>query len=240
MGVFGTYPIVSLAPAYSFFDAPFVFRDRDHVYATWNGELGEEVRNIFASEHGVRAVGMMGRGYRHLTSNQPINSVDDMVDLRIRMGQSKPFIEAFSETGAIVVPIALPELFTSLRLGTVSASDGPFDQIYTFNLHEAQSHLALTGHLYATSLWVMNDNFYTGLSDEAREIIDVAAAEALAYGDELALANEERLRAVLVDAGMEVTEPDYASFMDKARPAIDRLFAQDWTVTTADEIAAIE
>ncbi|WP_158626088.1 TRAP transporter substrate-binding protein [Arsenicitalea aurantiaca] len=240
MAVFGTYPIVSLAPAYSFFDAPFVFRDRDHVYATWQSELGDEVREIFEAEHGVRALGMMGRGYRHLTSNDPINSVEDMEGMRIRMGQSKPFIEAFTETGAVVVPIALPELFTSLRLGTVSASDGPFDQIYTFNLHEAQSHLALTGHLYATSLWMMNEDFYAGLSDAHREIIDTAASEALAYGDELALASEERLRGVLVEAGMQITEPDYAGFMEKVRPAIDRLFAEDWSVTTAEEIAAIQ
>jgi TRAP-type transport system periplasmic protein len=240
MAVFGTYPIVSLAPAYSFFDAPFVFRDRDHVYATWESKLGDEVREIFQTEHGVRAVGMMGRGYRHLTSNAPINSVQDMDGMRIRMGQSKPFIEAFTETGAVVVPIALPELFTSLRLGTVSASDGPFDQIYTFNLHEAQTHLALTGHLYATSLWMMNEVFYTGLSNEHRQIIDTAVAEALAYGDELALSSEERLRGVLVEAGMEVTEPDYTEFMEKVRPAIDRLFAEDWSVTTAEDIAAIE
>jgi TRAP-type transport system periplasmic protein len=240
MAVFGTYPIVSLAPAYSFFDAPFVFRDRDNVYATWESKLGDEVREIFQTEHGVRAVGMMGRGYRHLTSNAPINSVQDMDGMRIRMGQSKPFIEAFTETGAVVVPIALPELFTSLRLGTVSASDGPFDQIYTFNLHEAQTHLALTGHLYATSLWMMNEVFYTGLSNEHRQIIDTAVAEALAYGDELALSSEERLRGVLVEAGMEVTEPDYTEFMEKVRPAIDRLFAEDWSVTTAEDIAAIE
>jgi TRAP-type transport system periplasmic protein len=32
IGVFGTFPIVTLAPKYSFFDAPFVFRDKDHVY----------------------------------------------------------------------------------------------------------------------------------------------------------------------------------------------------------------
>src|SRR5215204_2148920 len=73
MGVFGTYPIVTLAPKYSFFDAPFVFRDRDHVYKVWNGKLGNEVRGVFKA-NGIRDVGMMGRGYRHITSNTPINS----------------------------------------------------------------------------------------------------------------------------------------------------------------------
>src|SRR5215204_144982 len=168
IGVFGTFPIVTLAPKYSFFDAPFVFRDKDHVQKSC-----------------IHTVGMMGRGYRHLTSNTPINSVDDLKGVKIRMGQSKPFIDAFSQIGAIVVPIALPELFTSLKLGVVSASDGPFDQIYTFKLQEAQKNLAITGHLYATSLWLMNDGAYKKLSAKQREVFDQSVKDALAYGDQL-------------------------------------------------------
>jgi TRAP-type transport system periplasmic protein len=239
MAVFGTYPIVTLAPKYSFFDAPFVFRDKDHVYKVWNGKLGGEVRDVFQKSHGVRTVGMMGRGYRHITSNVPINSVDDLKGVKIRMGQSKPFIDAFGSIGAVVVPIALPELFTSLKLGVVSASDGPFDQIYTFKLQEAQKYLALTGHLYATSLWLMNDRFYQGLSPAQRTAVDSAAAEALAYGDQLSAGSEQELLDKLKQAGMQVTKPDYAPFMAKAKPAIDKLFAEQWSVTTAQDIANV-
>ncbi len=238
IGVFGTFPIVTLAPRYSFFDAPFVFRDKDHVYKTWNSKLGEGVRDVF-QKNGIRSLGMMGRGYRHLTSNAPINSVDDLRGVKIRMGQSKPFIDAFSQIGAVVVPIALPELFTSLKLGVVSASDGPFDQIYTFKLQEAQKHLAITGHLYATSLWLMNAASYNKLSPKQREAVDSAARDALAHGDELSTKSEQELLGKLQQAGMQVTKPDYAPFMAKAKPAIDKLFAELWSVTTADEIAAI-
>ncbi len=87
IGVFGTFPIVTLAPKYSFFDAPFVFRDKDHVYKTWNSKLGDGVRQVFQAS-GIHTLGMMGRGYRHLTSNTPINSVDDLKGVKIRMGQS--------------------------------------------------------------------------------------------------------------------------------------------------------
>ena len=240
MAVFGTYPIVTMAPQYSYFDAPFVFRDKQHFYDVYQGELGDEVRRTFEDEHGVRELGLMGRGYRHITSNDPIESAADLEGVKIRMGQSKPFIEAFSEIGAVVVPIALPELFTSLKLGVVSASDGPFDQIYTFKLHEAQDYLALTGHLYATSLWLMNDDFYQSLSEEHRRIVDEAATEALAYGEELSAESEAELLETLKSEGMEVTEPDYAGFMEAARPALDRLFETDWTGASRAEIDAVQ
>jgi len=38
---------------------------------------------------------------------------------------------------------------------------------------------------------------------------------------------------------MQFTQPDAAAFMAKAKPAIDKLFGEDWSVTTADEIAQI-
>jgi TRAP-type C4-dicarboxylate transport system substrate-binding protein len=179
IGVFGTFPIVTLAPKYSFFDAPFVFRDKDHVYKTWNSKLGDGVRQVLSS-NGIHTLGMMGRGYRHITSNQPINTVDDLKGVKIRMGQSKPFIDAFSSIGAVVVPIALPELFTSLKLGVVSASDGPVRPDLHLQAQEAQKNLAITGHLYATSLWLMNDAAYKKLSAKQRETFDQAVKEAVA------------------------------------------------------------
>ena len=130
-------------------------------------------------------------------------------------------------------------MITSLKLGVVSASDGPFDQIASFKLQEAQKYIAITGHLYATSIWLMNDRFYEGLSVQQQQVVDQAAKEALAYGDELSAASEEALRKQLEDAGMKFTKPDYAAFMAKTKPAIDKLFTELWSVTTADEIAKI-
>ena len=96
MTVMGTYPMVTLAPKYGFFDAPFVFRDKEHYFHAWEGELGEGVREIFAGNN-IHTVGLMGRGYRHITSNDPINSVEDLKGMKMRMGQSTPFINAFTE-----------------------------------------------------------------------------------------------------------------------------------------------
>ncbi len=235
MGIFGTYPIVTLTRSYSFFDAPFIFRDKEHFYSVWESKLGDEVRNIF-QENNIEVLGIMGRGYRHLTSNKPINSVEDLKGVKIRMGQSKPFIEAFSQIGAVVVPIALPELFTSLQLGLVSASDGPFDQIYSYKLYEVQDYLAITGHLYATSMWLMNNAFYNDLSQQNRQIVDTAAKEALAFGDEETVKDENALLGKLQEEGMKVTRPDYEPFMRAAQPALEKLFEEAWPVTTPDEL----
>lgn len=235
MTVMGTYPIVTLAPKYGFFDAPFVFRDKEHYFNTWEGKLGDEVREIFANNN-IHTVGLMGRGYRHITSNDPIHSVEDLKGMKMRMGQSTPFINAFTEIGAVVVPISLTELFTSLQMGVVSASEGPFDQIYSYKLYEVQDQLALSGHLYATSLWLTNSSFYDKLSDGQKEIFDTCAEKWLAEGTKLSDQAEEDLLQTLKDEGMEVTEPDPEAIRQKALPAISKMFETDWTVTSIEEI----
>jgi TRAP-type transport system periplasmic protein len=235
MAIFGTFPIVQLTPKYSFFDAPFVFRDKAHFYKVWEGKLGQEVRDEFKKQS-IHTLGIMGRGYRHITSNNAINSVDDLKGIKMRMGQSKPFIDSFTQLGAVVVPIALPELFTSLKMGVVSSSDGPYDQIYTYKLHETQKYIAQTGHLYATSMWLMNDKFYNGLSKSQKDIIDKAAKEALVEGDKMTDQDEKDLLEKLKAAGMQFTKPDIKAFMEKAKPALEKLFKESWPVTTPDEI----
>lgn len=235
MTVMGTYPMVTLAPKYGFFDAPFVFRDKEHYFHAWEGELGDGVREIFAGNN-IHTVGLMGRGYRHITSNDPINSVEDLKGMKMRMGQSTPFINAFTEIGAVVVPISLTELFTSLQMGVVSASEGPFDQIYSYKLYEVQDQLALSGHLYATSLWLTNSGFYDSLSQEQKEIFDTCAEKWLAEGTRLSDQAEEELLQTLKDQGMQVTRPDAEAIRQKALPAISKMFETDWTVTSMEEI----
>lgn len=237
MSVFGGLHIATLTPAYSFFDAPFVFRDRDHYYKVFNGDLGNKLKKVLADKFNLHTMGLMGRGYRHITSNRPINSVEDLTGLKMRMGQSKPFIESFSQLGAVVIPIALPELFTSLKMGVVEGSEGPYEQIYTYKLQEVQKNIAVTGHLYAAASFLMNREFHDGLSDANRKIVDESIAEALKYGDGLALKAEDEFRQKLADAGVAFTKPDMAPFRAKVKPALDKLFKELWNVTTLEEIS---
>ena len=95
---------------------------------------------------------MIGRGYRHLTSNTPINAIDDLPGVKIRRGQSKPFIHPFSPLGAIIIPNSHSPSYFSCCSASASFSRpaGHFSQIYTFKLQEAQESLAIIGHLFTT------------------------------------------------------------------------------------------
>lgn len=239
MAANGTLAVVNYAPEYGFFDAPFVFADGEHFMAVWNSDLGQGLRDKMA-ENGFHNLGIMERGYRHITTNKPIYSIDDMNGLVLRTPQSASFVNTFGSLGCVCVPIALTELFTALQTGVAEASEGPWDQIVTNKLYEVQDYIVESTYYYCTSMWFMNQDFYDSLPEAYRTLIDEVAAEALDYGTELIRSSGEELKQVCIDYGCEILElGDLTPYLEKVKPAMDEFFATTWTVTTADEIASL-
>ena len=236
MASIGALAITTLAPEYSFFDAPFVFRSKEHFQAVWNGELGDGVRQIWL-DNNIRYVDYLGRGYRYFTSNVPLTDVNDLSQLTIRMPESKPYLDTFSELGCVCVPISLTELFTSLQMGVVNSSEGPIDQIYSYKLYEVQDYIALSGHLYTFNNQLVNDEWYSSLPEAYKAIIDEASHEAALYGTELNEGQEAELMQKMKDLGVTFTEIDNSKLVEKAQPAVAKLFESEWPVTTAEFIA---
>ena len=236
MSIFGGMHIATLTPAYSFFDCPFLFRDKEHYLRVINGKLGQGMKDIFANQFGLQYVGVSGRGYRHISSNKPVYGPDDLKSVKMRMGQTKPYLETFTAIGAVTIPIALPELFTSLKMGVVESSEGPYEQLWTYKLQEVQTHIAITGHCYSAAHFVANKEFYDNLPAQDRKTFDECMAEAMEFGLQRAAEEENVFKENLEKSGVTFTTAPLQPFIDKAAPALRSLFAELWQVTTFEEI----
>ena len=62
-------------------------------------------------------------------------------------------MDTFGALGATCVPIALPELFTSLQMGVVNASEGPFDQLVTNKLYDCLLYTSDGAAVSGAALW---------------------------------------------------------------------------------------
>lgn len=238
MAAFGTLPISNYAPEYSFFDSPFVFADGEHFMNAWDGALGDGMREKLETA-GLHTLGAMGRGYRHITSNVPIYSIDDMKGLIIRTPESALFTGTFGALGCVCVPIALTELFTSLQTGVAQASEGPWDQIVSNKLYEVQDYIIESTYYYSISMWCMNSDFYSSLPEEYRTLIDEVVVEALDYGTQKSdeMAGEQKQQCI--DAGCTILEMgDLTPYLEAVSDVMDEFYAEKWTVTTADEVAS--
>lgn len=233
----GSMPFHMLTPKYSFMDSPFVMRDEAHWHSAWNGKIGENVREIL-KENRIRVMGTYYRGYRHTTSNKEIRSAADIVGIKMRCPQAPSYTETWAAIGAVTTVVPLPELFTALQTGVAEASEGPAPQLHSYRLNEVQKYLILTKHVITMGMMIMNEPFLEKLSPADLAVVEKAAAEATAFGDDYAKQGEDQLIQDLVKGGMTLIEPDRESFRKAAEPAVEKLFKEQWTAVSLEEVRA--
>ncbi|PRY22248.1 tripartite ATP-independent transporter DctP family solute receptor [Aliiruegeria haliotis] len=220
-GVLGVYE-----PKLALLELPFLFRDRDHVRAAQDSEA---VASLVATlpPKGLRLIGFVENGFRNITNNATaVTAPSDVDGLKIRTPENQAQIETFKALGAQPTPMPFSELYAALRQGVVDGQENPLQNIYDGKLFEVQKHLAMTGHIYNSAYIVVSESFYQGLSDDDRAALDAAAVEAGNWQMQMLADKDSELLGKLKEAGMEVTEPEKAAFLDATAPAYDVFYSQ--------------
>lgn len=239
MAVTGIVLIPTYAPAYSFFDAPFLYRDKDHYIAVLESEIGDGAREELKKAN-IRQMDIVEIGYRRVISTIPVHSVDDFPSLTIRMPSSAPYLESFAAAGATTAPMAMSEVFTALQTGAVNSTTATVEQMNTFKFYEVAKYVANTNHFYTTLLWSMREDLYQELSDAYKAMVDEAVAEAADYGTELNKASEAQMISDMEAAGVTFSDFDLTQFQEKSVSVREKFFESTWTVTTQEEIDSIQ
>jgi TRAP-type C4-dicarboxylate transport system substrate-binding protein len=232
----GGQPIQDWAPAYFFFNGPYVIEDYAHFEAVWASHLGDEARDLMIQNGNLRAVGTVYRGFRQFTSNEPINGPADFDDLLLRLPPVPDWIAVWSSLGVQPVTVPLNGIYDALANGTAQASEGDLTQITSLELYEVQSHLTLTSHLVGFGLVMANECFLSSLNDGRRMRLLREIEDAVAFATDKMFGTEATQLTNLQSLGMTVVTPDAAAIRTAAEPEINNLFATKWTVTTWAEV----
>ncbi len=217
----GTIEIASVAagnlagfvPELQLFGIPFLFPTAKQVYAVLDGEGGREISDIMAAK-GFQNLAFWEVGFRNITNNiRPVKTPADMKGLKIRVQESKIWIQFMNRLGALATPIPFGELYSALQQKVVDGQENPVATIYSMKFYEVQKYLSLTGHTYEPALVIANPKWLGGLDPKYQAIIRKAAAEAAVYQRQtLADKDKERFE-VIKKAGVVIEEhPDKAAF----------------------------
>lgn len=218
----GSIPMSVYAPKYAASDLPFVWSSSDEARKIYEGEIGEKVQEAFETNGNLHLVGLSLRNPRVLTSKKAVESAADVNGVRMRVPEIRTWIDVWSAIGALPSPIAWPEVYTSLQTGVIDMQENPVEIIYSAKLFEVQDFVAKTNHVYSFFHWLANNEWYQGLSEEDRAVVDAAVENAIAWGDQEVTSGAEGLYAELEKAGMTITEPDLSGFREAAKPAVEK------------------
>lgn len=214
-------PLSSTVPEVALIGLPFLFDSPEDAHEVLDGEMGEQFAAA-AEEQGFKVLAWWDNGIRHITnSKRAINSPEDLAGLKIRTPEDPMTVDIFEALDANPTPLAFGELYLALRQGTVDGQENPLTNINSAKLFEVQEHLALTGHKYESTPFIIGADVWESLSSEDQEVIQQAAEDARDEQRELMAEQEAELHDELGEQ-MEITEPDKEAFREATSSVYDK------------------
>lgn len=218
--------LAQMVPDVSVFNAPFIYRNGDHALAATNPATSpalQEINEQLVEQGGVRIIGRIYRGARHISSNFEVKSPDDLAGKPFRAVPLDLWVSMVTGFGATPTPVEVAELPTALMTGLVVGQENPLTMITSNSLYEVQSHVAMTGHMQSVLAVFINEDIWQGLSEENRtqitQVLDAKAEESLVWAQE----SEAELVAELTEKGMTVVTEEDGLDIDAFR---ERVLAQ--------------
>ncbi len=217
------------APEYGVVEAPFVWRDYDHIQRVWQGEIGQDLRATMRDRAGVDMLHLWYRGPRYLsTTSRKVHTPDDLRGLKLRVPELEVYIKSWQTFGANTTPLPFTDMFMALRLGVVEGQENPLATIYGNHLHEVQRYIMETRHLIGFFVFCIGPHFDDRFTEEEREIILAAAEEATQWHNREVERSEADYRTKLIEAGVEFVPVDREAFLSLAKQRIPPQFEQTW------------
>lgn len=177
------WPVASFgeySTAFMPLDVPYLISSEEMLHEVLTGEIGAAMAEKFREDTGLRVVGYLDIGFRHITSSKnPVITMDDLSGVKLRLQSNPLHMMAFEAFGALPTQVAFPELFTALQTKTVDAQENPLNLIYREKFYEVQDYLTLTYHLCNVAAFVMNDQYIESLPQDIQDAIDAAFSVSL-------------------------------------------------------------
>ena len=220
-----TSVLVAYSPDFGVMDMPWLFSNAQNAFEAMDGDMGDYFNQKLEAV-GIHCLGYSYNGLRSMTNNvRPITKPEDLKGLKMRVMENQVFIDFFNTLGASATPMGFNELFTGLQQNTVDGQENPPSLIYASKFQEVQKYLSVTEHVNNFLGFIMNKDFYDGLTQEQQQIVTDAAAEFVKQQRQMELDDTNLYVDKLEEEGMQVnrlTEEDKAAFKEALAPMYEK------------------
>jgi tripartite ATP-independent transporter DctP family solute receptor len=231
-GIHSVGGFASAYPMMGVIDVPFAFPTISATYAVFDGPFGARLAADIEQKTGLKVLGFGDSGgFFHFTnSKRPITSPEDMKGLKIRTMGLDTHKAVVSAMGGQPAVIAWTEVYTALQTGVADGQMNPVPIISFAKFNEVQKYLTLSGHLFAPYVWVMNKDFYNGLSAAEKNVVANGVKSGIVAGRGVSRAIEASDRGLAgLSKDMKVnslTPEQLVKFRDATMPEVKKIIVE--------------
>ena len=209
-----TAPQVTFMPDLAVFDVPCAFENLDECRQVLDDAEFSTLINSVYEKGGYRLLGVADQGFRIMSTNKPVRSIDDFKGQKIRTMENPFHLAFWKSIGANPTPMSFAEVYIGLQQHTIDAQENPYEVIVSNRLYEQQDYVVETNHLPHLITLIMNDEFFSNMPAEDQAVLREAAAIATGYARQ---ASDDRIAdrvKTIEDSGTEILKIDEQTHND--------------------------
>jgi TRAP-type transport system periplasmic protein len=205
-------------------DLPFLFANKDEARGAMDGGLGKRLAQAIEDKADYRIVGWFENGFRHISNRlRPVRSPADLAGMTIRVLPSEIQKRTFALLGAIPQRLDLTEALELIAAGKIDAQENPLANTVTYGAHKFHPFHTLTGHFYISRPIFICRAQFDAWPKALQEAMRRAAAEAVTFQRDLAIAEERDARRAIEAQGCRIEElapAEHAAFVRAVAPML--------------------
>src|SRR6187397_1609840 len=222
-------PMGPIVPEMNVFNLPFMFRDDAHMEKVIDGPIGDELlKKLSESKANLIGLCWMNAGTRNVyNSKKPIQTVDDLKGLKIRMMGNPVFVDTMNSLGGNGVAMGFDQLINAMQTGVVDGAENNYPSYESGQHFRYAKYYSRTGHLMIPEILVYSKKSWETLSKDDQALISKSSREAQLEQRKLWYEREEESLKKMKDAGAQVNDvADRKPFQAAVKPVWDKFGGQ--------------
>ena len=228
-------------PDFGIVFGPFLFDDWDQCWTLIESDWYKDMCTQLEGK-GLKIVTSNWKyGERHTLTTKPVNTVDDLAGMKIRVPGNQIQSIGFDVLGATSTGMDLGDVYQALQTGTIDGAENPLATLYGRKLHEVAKYLILDGHVLNFTTWVMSADLFNSLTPEQQELLVSTGEEAGLYNNDLVDQSNDEYLQKMKDEGVTVVDPTEEvldGFREKAAAFYEKGDTFGWSDGLYDTVRA--
>ena len=228
-------------PDFGIVFGPFLFDDWDQCWTLIESDWYKDMCTQL-EDKGLKIVTSNWKyGERHTLTTKPVNTVDDLAGMKIRVPGNQIQSIGFDVLGATSTGMDLGDVYQALQTGTIDGAENPLATLYGRKLHEVAKYLILDGHVLNFTTWVMSADLFNSLTPEQQELLVSTGEEAGLYNNDLVDQSNDEYLQKMKDEGVTVVDPTEEvldGFREKAAAFYEKGDTFGWSDGLYDTVRA--
>lgn len=177
-----TSSLSTIVPESSVLSINFILHENAKVNdkAMNEGEAFKVIEEKLVAK-GIKPLSWVSEDFSNWSSNTPIEKVEDLKGLKMRVYPSSQVIANYEVLEANPVPIPFAEVYSALQLNTVSAQENPIVVIYSNKYYEVQKYVTLSNHTASINALATGVEFWDSLAKEDQDRVEKALNNAFEF-----------------------------------------------------------